>query len=302
MSANANTTMNGTTNGTRLIWDCYYIYSDTDTKIAATLIYSLIFVVSMVGNIFIAVVVFKTKAMRRPINFLIVNMAMSDLLFPIFLFPRIVTSLYVDSWLISDALGLALCKLLNFLADSSAAVSIQSLVLIAVDRFGAVVFPLRSSLISSKLCRFFILATWIVAMAINSPYLFAYKLVDNQGKLACERRWNEAFGESSSFKNYFLAMAVVFFYIPLVLIGLLYEAIYSKIESQVMPGEHSANAVQQRLKRERKVLKMAVAIVFSFAVCWFPYSVACFLAHAVLGLAASYTVCCPISGHFLHKP
>ena len=38
--------------------------------------------------------------MRKPINFLIVNMAISDLLLPIFLIPREVQGLYVDSWLI----------------------------------------------------------------------------------------------------------------------------------------------------------------------------------------------------------
>ena len=54
--------------------------------------------------------------LRKPINFFIVNMAMSDLLFPIFLFPRIVTHFYLDSWLISGPLGQALCKLLPFLS------------------------------------------------------------------------------------------------------------------------------------------------------------------------------------------
>ena len=90
-----------------------------------------------------------------------------------------VTYLYLDNqWLISGPLGQALCKLLPFLTDASNVVSIQSLVLIAVDRFGAVVFPLRSALISLKLCPFFILATWNVALAVYSPYLFAYKLVE----------------------------------------------------------------------------------------------------------------------------
>ena len=92
--------------------------------------------------------------MRKPINFLIVNMAMSDLLFPIFLNPRVIQRLYIDSWLIGCSLGQALCKLVRFLPDISSVVSIQSLVLITVGRFGAVVYPLRSPLrlISSKLC------------------------------------------------------------------------------------------------------------------------------------------------------
>ena len=107
-------------------------------------------------------------------------MAMSDLLFPIFLLPWDLADLYVDSqWLvISGPLGQALCKLVSILTDVSSFVSIQSLILIAVDRFGAVVFPLRSPLISSKLCPFFILATWIIALAVYSPYLVAFKLVE----------------------------------------------------------------------------------------------------------------------------
>ena len=39
-------------------------------------------------------------------------------------------------------------------------------------------FPLRSPLIRSKLCPFFILATWIVAVAVSSPYLFTFELVE----------------------------------------------------------------------------------------------------------------------------
>ena len=35
-----------------------------------------------------------------------------------------------------------------------------------------------TTLISSKLCLFFILATWIVAIAVNSPQLFVKKLVE----------------------------------------------------------------------------------------------------------------------------
>ena len=120
-------------------------------KIGKTFAYCLIFLVSLAGNTVIGIVVYKTKTMRKPINFLIVNMAISDLLLPIFLIPPEIQELYIDSWLIGGPLGQALCKLVIFLADVSTAVSVQSLVLIAVDRFGAVVYPLRSPLISSKL-------------------------------------------------------------------------------------------------------------------------------------------------------
>ncbi|XP_020621024.1 neuropeptide Y receptor type 1-like [Orbicella faveolata] len=242
-------------------------------RIGKTFAYCLIFIVSLVGNTLIGIIVYKTKTMRTSTNFLLVNMAMSDLLLPIFLFPKVVAELYVDSWLISGPLGQVLCKLHIFVSDVSATVSTQSLMLIAVDRFGAVVFPLRSPLINPKLCLFFIPVTWIIAMAIQSPHLFAFRLVGYPGKLVCARVWSGAFGESSSLANYALAIFVVFLYTPLVLMTILYFIIVLKLKSQPTPGEHSINAAQQREKRERNLLKMVVAIVLSFALCWVPFTI-----------------------------
>ena len=272
MSENLNGVMNETQPS-----GCYWNHTAGTTGL--TFAYCLIFLVSLTGNTVVGMIVYKTKPMRKPINFFIVNMAMSDLLFPIFLIPREIQLLYMDAWLIGGLLGQALCKLVIFLSDVSLIVSIQSLVLIAVDRFGAVVYPLRSPLISSKLCPFFILATWIVAMAFQFPKLFAYKLVKYPGRLLCEMRWNEAFGASSSIENYYVSILVIFFFIPSVLITILYIIIYLKVKSQKIPGERvrSVNLGQQRLQRKRNVLKMAFAIVLGFAVCWLPLSIFWFL-------------------------
>ena len=252
-------------------------WNPTAEKIGKTFVYCLIFLFSLAGNTVIGIIVYKTKTTRKPINFLIVNMAMSDLLFPIFLFPLLIKLLYIDSWLIGGLLGQALCKLVYFLPDVSTAVSIQSLVLIAVRRFGAVVFPLRRPLISSKRCPFLVLATWIVAMAIHSPYVFGFKLAENHGVLACRWHWNKAFGESSSIENYFLSLPVALTFIPFGLIAILYIIIFFTLKSQRSPGEQSVNVGQQRQQRERNVLKMAIAIVLGLAVCWLPFAISLFI-------------------------
>ena len=268
MLENVNTTMNVTEPSSCLS-------NPTAGKIGKTFAYFLIFLVSLAGNSVIGIIVYKTKTMRKPINFLIVNMAISDLLFPIFAIPWVIRGLYLDSWLIGGPLGQALCKLVNFLPTVSTAVSTQSLVLIAVDRFGAVVIPLRSPLISSKLCLFLILASWIGAMAVFSPYFFALKLVEYPEGLVCETHWNEVFGESSVFEKYIVSISVGNF-ISLVLIATLYIIIYLKLKSQYIPGEQSAHAVntgQQRHQRQRNVFKMSFAIVLGFAVCLLPYCI-----------------------------
>ena len=270
MSENVTATMNGTQSTS----SCF---NPTATRIGETFAYCSLFIVSLVGNIFIAMIVFKTKTLRKPFNFFTVSMAMSDLLVPIFLFPRNLVLSYTRSWLIGGLLSQVLCKLSIYAPDVSFAVSIQSLVLIAVDRFGAVIFPLRSPLINSKRCRFFILATWIIAMVIWCSDLIASKMVESPEGLACVRDWNDAFGESLSFKNFSLVMHVVFVYVPLVFIAIVYSAIALKIKSQKIPGEQSTNTREKRLKRERNVLKLSVAIVLGFALCWLPLSIVWFM-------------------------
>ena len=246
-------------------------------RIGISFYYCLIFVVTLIGNIIIGIIVYRTRSMRKPINFFIVNMAMSDLLFPILCFPYIVTEINFGYWFISGPVGQALCKLHEFLADVSLFVSIQSLVLIAVDRFGAVVFPLRSPLISSKQCRFFILTTWIIAVSAYIPKAMAFQLVEYQEGLVCVPKWNDVFVESLSHRNYVFSMLVIFWYVPLVLIAILYMTVVIKLKSQNIPGEGSANGREQQSRRQKNVLEMSIAIVVTFMVCWLPGTIRWFL-------------------------
>ena len=262
--------MNTTVNGSIVsFWSCSGLINPEAEKIGTTVAYSLSLVFALVGNFLLVFIVYKTPSLRKPINLLIANMAMSDLLYPTFLFPVQLAEMHVGSWFIGGTFGQALCKLHIFLADASSFVSIQSLVLIAVDRFGAVVVPLRSRLITRKLCPFFIIATWITAMAVLSPFLVANKVVKYRERLMCVSLWMEIFG--GTFENYALAVVVVFFYIPFVLVVVLYSIILMKLKMQAHPGEQSVSGEEQRTRRNRNVLKMAVAIVAVFFICLIPY-------------------------------
>ena len=269
MSVNRTATMNGTQTSS--------CFNHEAKRIGISFYYCLIFVLALMGNIFIGIIVYRTRSMRKPINFFIVNMAMSDLLFPIVCFPYIVAEINFSYWLLGGPLGHALCKLHDFLVDVSALVSIQSLVLIAVDRFGAVVFPLHSPLISSKQCRFFILTTWIIAVAAYIPKAMAFQLVEYQEGLVCVPKWNDVFVESLSHRNYVFSMLVIFWYVPLVLIAILYMTVVIKLKSQNIPGEGSANGREQQSRRQKNVLKMSIAIVVTFIVCWLPTTIWWFL-------------------------
>ena len=252
---------------------CSSLINPVALKVGATVAYSLILVVSLVGNSLIVLIVYKTPTLRKPINMLIANMAMSDLLYPLFPIPVRLTELHVGSWLIGGTLGQALCKIYPFFSDISLLVSIQSLVLITVDRYAAVVAPLRSPLISRKVCRCLIVGTWILAAAFHSPFLFTFNLVEDQEEKRCENQWEVIFGENSSFGIYILSACIFFYYIPFVVLVILYSIILIKLKKQAHPGEQSASAEEQRTRRNRNVLKMTVAIVVAFFICWIPFCI-----------------------------
>ena len=261
--------MNSTANGSSGSWSCLNF---TSLKIGGTVAFCLIIIASLVANSLIVITVCKTPNLKKPINYFIANMASSDLLFPLFLIPWSLSDLHTNhSFLIGGQLGQALCKLLSFFANVSIVVSTQNLILIAVDRFGAVVFPLRSPLIRSKLCPFFILATWIFAIVFNLPDLLTFKLVEHPEGTWCVRRWKRVFGESSSFASFLIAYNIVFTYIPVLLLVILYSIIFVKHKTQAHPGEQSTNNQQQRKRRNRNVLQMSIVIVKVFVLCWLPF-------------------------------
>ena len=173
--------MNTTTNRSL----CSTTQLPTAFQIAVTVAYSLVFVVSIFGNSCLIIAVFKTQALNKTINFLIVNMAISDLLMPLIRIPWQVLALHQNSWLFRSDYANVMCKLNKILTSLSVLVSIQSLVLVAVDLFGAVVFPLRPPFITTRRCMFLTFSTWFVTIAIAPPYLFAQIHDKRGGKLVC---------------------------------------------------------------------------------------------------------------------
>ena len=106
---------------------------------------------SLVGNSLVIFVIFKNRGMRSTINYFIVNMASSDLLFTVFVTPRLIAALYLgpERWLVGGTFGSVLCKLDHFIQDISTAVSILRLVAIAFDRLYGVVFPMKAGLMDA---------------------------------------------------------------------------------------------------------------------------------------------------------
>ena len=60
---------------------------------------------------------------------------------------------------------------------------------------------------------------------------------------------------------------------PFVVLVILYSIILIKLKKQAHPGEQLASAEEQRTRTNRNVLKMTIAIVVAFFICWIPFSI-----------------------------
>ena len=125
------------------------------------------------SNFVIRSIQFGTAIARRlkPINMLIANMAMSDLLYPTFLLPVLLAKMHFGSWFVGGtlaALGQALCKLHVFLADCSVSEP-------GSDSSGSIWSCCKSTSLPSghsigSTVQSSFVATWIVAMPVFSMF------------------------------------------------------------------------------------------------------------------------------------
>ena len=110
-------------------------HSDQACEITADSALEVTAKVSFFGNIFLLVVIYKKKQLRRSINYFVFNMAVSDLFNPLTVMTVKIVEIISgsSSWKVDRPwlLGNILCKLAYFLPDVSVVVSIGSLLLIS---------------------------------------------------------------------------------------------------------------------------------------------------------------------------
>ncbi|XP_020631506.1 endothelin B receptor-like [Orbicella faveolata] len=213
---------------------CPFVDS-TAERFSKLFAYCFILPGSLFGNIFIIIIVYKNRDLRKTINYFIVNMALSDLVFSLIILPVKITELVTDSrhWYVSGILGAILCKLFFFAGYVSFLVSTQSLVWIAIDRFVAVVFPMKLGLISSKIRTIAIVSTWICAGFVNFPLLISSKLVARGNDTACaETNMESFFFNKKANVTYVWLQFSLLIIAPLVVITVMYTAITITLKLQ----------------------------------------------------------------------
>nr|Q63931.1 RecName: Full=Cholecystokinin receptor type A; Short=CCK-A receptor; Short=CCK-AR; AltName: Full=Cholecystokinin-1 receptor; Short=CCK1-R [Cavia porcellus]AAB29504.1 cholecystokinin A receptor [Cavia] len=138
------------------------------------LLYSLIFLLSVLGNTLVITVLIRNKRMRTVTNIFLLSLAVSDLMLCLFCMPfNLIPSLLKDF-----IFGSAVCKTTTYFMGTSVSVSTFNLVAISLERYGAICKPLQSRVWQTKSHALKVIAaTWCLSFTIMTPYPIYSNLV-----------------------------------------------------------------------------------------------------------------------------
>ena len=208
-------------------------------------------------------------------------MCVSDPFIPLFAIPyRIIQNFVGVEWFSGD-LGSIICKLVPFTMDLITAVSILSMLAMAVERFRAVVQPTKSTLFTISRCRRLIALIWLLSAATHSIYFYTFSTQETRTKTYCTNRWyrddEHHLGARKIYGTYLIVFLVV---TPMVLITVLYTAVVVSLHRQKtqMASHLSSEPLRRRAKQNRKITFMFITVVALFAVSFISFGVWLFLA------------------------
>ena len=230
--------------------------------------YSLIILVAIVGNAMVIRVVLTQRGMRTPTNYLIVNIAASDLVMAFLsMLPTLVTMLLNERKWTGGIVGEVLCKIVAFAPSASISCSIFSMTALACERYVAVVFPMKRIASRAKTKKL-ILTVWIASLLTNAPLLYASRVVYYQGVPYCSEDWAPLFDRVRAPAIFTISSFVLQYALPILVITPLCVVVIVKVWQREIPGHATRKNARLQRRSRKNVLKMLVATVVAFAACW----------------------------------
>ncbi|XP_039941185.1 D(2) dopamine receptor isoform X3 [Hirundo rustica] len=176
----------------------------------AVLLTLLIFVI-VFGNVLVCMAVSRERALQTTTNYLIVSLAVADLLVATLCMPWVVYLEVVGEWRFSRIH----CDIFVTLDVMMCTASILNLCAISIDRYTAVAMPMlyNTRYSSKRRVTLMIAVVWVLSFAISCPLLFGLNNTDEKECII----GNPAFVVYSS---------IVSFYVPFIVTLLVYVQIY----------------------------------------------------------------------------
>ncbi|XP_035674328.1 neuromedin-U receptor 2-like [Branchiostoma floridae] len=239
---------------------------------AVSAAYGAVFLVGVLGNLLVAVVVLKVPHMRSPTNYLLLNLSVADLLVLLVCMPVSLT----ETWVVYPwILGEFICYFSPYMEFVTFHASTLTIMVISVERYFVICKPLHcKETLTGRFIAGVLVVLWAAAFITSLPVLFIthFKQIDSVGPdplYTCET-------ESSTFwaKVYLLSSAVVFYFVPIVLLSgccLVISRHLNNPDAQPSVGQRAA--MVNRIRSRKQVTYMLLAVAVLFFICLLPYRV-----------------------------
>ncbi|XP_040849966.1 prokineticin receptor 1 [Ochotona curzoniae] len=229
-----------------------------------------IMLVCGIGNFVFIIALARYKKLRNLTNLLIANLAISDFLVAIVCCPFEMDYYVVRQ--LSWEHGHILCAAVNYLRTVSLYVSTNALLAIAIDRYLAIVHPLRPRM-KCQTATGLIALVWAVSLLIAIPSAYfttetVLFIVKSQEKIFCGQIW--PVDQQLYYKAYFLFLFGLEFLGPVFTMTLCYARISRELWFKAVPG-FQTEQIRKRLRCRRKSVLVLMGILMAYVMCWAPF-------------------------------
>ncbi|CAH3166255.1 unnamed protein product [Pocillopora meandrina] len=239
--------------------------------IVIIVLYAITMLVAFAGNGFLIYIVWKKPEVRSLTSFIFVNMAIADLLVTLVVMPWSISFICKDGvWMIPGVFGKVMCKGVIYTIYVNFSASILCLTFMAIDRYYAIVHPLRRHLWSRK-PKLTVPFIWIWSLVSMSIFPVTQTMEDYNNSSYCTLSVYILGDPDRALRGIYLLLFVVNYLIPLAIISCLYTITAWNLWFHVAPGVNILRGNRAQLETsKRRVIRMLIIVTCAFALCWLP--------------------------------
>ncbi|VDD87917.1 unnamed protein product [Enterobius vermicularis] len=191
------------------------------------LILSVVPIVCIIGNCMVIAAVWTTRSLQTPTNYLLVSLAVADLLVGVFAMPF---SIYLSVNSLHWHLGIVLCYIYNGLDVGCSTCSIIHLVLISIDRLVAATKPAEYKTVKHKKRVYYgIFFAWISCFALALPLTLS-----GAGFMSKTREFLESEHHCNLYSPVYMFCSSIFaFFLPCMIMIVTYGYIFHTLRKRL---------------------------------------------------------------------
>uniref|UniRef100_A0A8D2KZK1 G protein-coupled receptor 183 n=1 Tax=Varanus komodoensis TaxID=61221 RepID=A0A8D2KZK1_VARKO len=240
------------------------LYEHQDSaRILLPIFYSVIFVTGILGNGLALTVIFKHRKKMNSTTIYSINLVVSDILFTTALPTRITYYALGFYW----PFGEAFCKITALIFYINIYAAVNFMTCLSIDRFVAVVHPLRTNIRRKKSATYIICFVWFLVLVQTLPLLSLPMSQKVGTRITCMEYPN--FEKINNLPWILLGACLLGYVIPLGIILVCYSKISYKLCQTA-----KENRLAEKSGTNKKAINIIIFIIIVFIVCLTPYHLA----------------------------